>query len=119
MGCIWVQINFDDVAADNLISIAESVAGTLRGQSGGREDAVSGGLDDFKCSLALVFTVMCLTEHVSRCQLAGVLEDLALDVREAKLKAAAERQRLDDLKEEEKKKRLCSQILGSKHLVFR
>jgi hypothetical protein len=90
-------IAFDDGAAEALISAADSAEQALRAEGGFLGGAVDRALEDFSGGYARLFTEACMVRAEDRGRLAGVLADLADDVRDAKLRAREEKSRQKDL----------------------
>lgn len=92
-----MTIQFDAGIADRLITSANATATELRDQGTSRRTAAERAAEDFSGAYARLFEAACAVEAEDRGKLAGVLEDLATQVGEAKQKAAEEKQRIADL----------------------
>lgn len=92
-----VQIAFDDGAADALISAADSADHALRSEGWSLAGAMECAMEDFKGDYARLFTQACALRAEDRGRLAAVLAALADDVREAKLLAQREKDRLKEV----------------------
>lgn len=116
-----VPIAFDETAANTLIASAGFAASMLRGQAAGRRGAVEHAAQDFAGGFARLFTAACVVESEDRGKLAGVLDDLVDQVREAKLKAQQEKERLEQVAAWQIRQTLRQQtdlfslLLGSSH----
>lgn len=89
-----MSIAFDDAAAESLIRVCETTAGSLRTQSGTRRASVEQALQSFSGGYALAFEAGCVAEALDRGRLAGALEDLVPQVQSAQSAARRERARL-------------------------
>lgn len=94
-----MTITFDDRAAATLITAAVDAAAVLRNQGSGRRLAAESAAADFSGGYARLFEHACATEAEDRGSLAGVLEDLATQVAEAKILARKEKDRIEALDE--------------------
>ena len=92
-----MPVVFDEGAADALIDAASHGASELRGEGILRRGAAETAADDFKGVYGRLFTQACTVESEDRGKLAGVLDDLADQVREAKEKAKSENARQEQL----------------------
>jgi hypothetical protein len=92
-----MSVAFDDGAASALISAAGAAASVLRDQGAPRRTVVENAAAEFRGAYATLFTNASGVEAADRGGLAGVLDNLAHQVRDAKAKAAEERQRQETL----------------------
>ncbi|MBK0421444.1 hypothetical protein JD292_05075 [Leucobacter sp. CSA2] len=114
-----MTIQFDDGAADSLISAARSAADTLRGQAGPRRTAAEDAATDFAGAYARSFATVCTVEASDRGKLAGVLDSLATQVEDAKRRAQEEKDRIaahdawQDREDLRDRKRVMSGAIGA------
>ncbi|MGO2139657.1 MAG: alpha/beta hydrolase [Leucobacter sp.] len=92
-----MPIKFDDAVADGVLTELARSSGALRGQSATRSSAAEIAMVNFAGAYSRVFAITRRVEVEDRLRLAGVLDDLATTIRDAKTKAEAERSRLNDL----------------------
>lgn len=92
-----MTIPFDDAAAERLSTAARRAATVLRDQGPARRSAAQVAADDFTGSYARLFESACAIEAEDRGTLAGVLDELATQVGEARQLADDERRRLAEL----------------------
>ncbi|WP_343960242.1 hypothetical protein, partial [Yaniella flava] len=85
--------------AEALIFTLEDASNRLRGQGPERRDAAEAGLVDFSGGYARLFRQACAAEAEDRGLLAGRLSELSDQVREAKLRAAEEKLRLQRMEQ--------------------
>jgi hypothetical protein len=91
------KIEFDEAAADAVIHAATDAEDELRAQASARRSAVEDAADEFTGAYAERFTESASTESTDRARLSSVLNDLIIQMNEAKAAAAAENERLDAL----------------------
>jgi len=94
---LTMRIQFDVDAANALISACDATGDRLRAQAGQRRLAVEEAIEDFSGGYQRLFAEACSAEAMDRGRLAGVLYDLADQVREARQKAGEERHRRERL----------------------
>lgn len=92
-----MPVMFDEGAADALIDAASHAASELLSQGILRRGAAETAADGFAGAFARLFTQACATESEDRGKLAGVLDDLADQVQDAKQKAQTENARQEQL----------------------
>lgn len=92
-----MSVQFDDSAADRLISIIREVATLLRNQASGRRRAANDAMDDFSGAYAKRFEEGCRADSEGRARLAELLENLATQIERAKQLADEEKRRINDL----------------------
>lgn len=88
-------MRFDEVVADRLLSACEEAAHVLEGQRGARQGVVDAALREFRGLFAERFRTNTDAERVSRSAVVAMVDDLARQVRDAKVQAARQQQRLD------------------------
>lgn len=88
-----MAIQFDDDVADALAEVLETADDTLRSIGVSRTHAVSAALTDFKGGYSRLFVTAAQTESQERGRLAGLLNGVGQQVKEAKAAATEERER--------------------------
>lgn len=113
-----MSVAFDEGAADALMSSAGAAASVLRDQGAPRRAAVENAAAEFSGAYTTLFTDACGIEATDRGGLARVLDNLADQVRDAKAKAAKERQRQEALaawreREDERRRQRALDPIGN------
>lgn len=90
-------VQFDDGAAQGLVTAASHADRVLAEQGAGRRSSAESASQEFRGAYARLFQQACATEAQDRARLASVLDDLARQVRLAAQLAAEERARLADV----------------------
>ena len=99
LGAYDEPVAFDDATADELVSAASTLSGTLKSQATSRSGWATTALTDFKGHYADVFDLNAKAASTDCSNIASALDDLVTEVQKLKEAARAERDRRRQAKE--------------------